>query len=474
MKYCFVVSTAFLLLIGSMSTTVFASTTPSVSYHTHIQNEGWQDWKNDGEMSGTSGESLRLEGIEIDLNSDALGLGLSYATHVQNIGWQNPVSTGKMSGTSGKGLRLEAIRISLMGEKADQFNIYYRVHAQNVGWLGWAKNGESSGTAGFGYRLEAIEIRILPIGSEAPGSVEKPFMEPTPISFETGNSSGNLMNFGLAVADNNTTYISCIENNCLYKISADGSKSLVYEVEPSYHMESLNLKDNWIYYVLYTSDGSYGGISNGIYKIKTDGSNNTKLITQKVLKLTVYGNQIFYIDGYQNQPKLFTADLNGNNRSQLIPFCRSYTVDKNSIYYIDKECAIHKMNLDGSNNTIVYSNTSLFKSSLQIEGEWLYFSSNTGMYRVKLDGSQLTQLNGEATNTFNLNNGWIYFAPTKSQELKKMLSDGSELETFVSADLDSLRFINIVNNQIYYVGSEGTSQVMYSCTNIGENNLRIN
>ncbi|WP_366782397.1 hypothetical protein, partial [uncultured Clostridium sp.] len=26
---------------------------------------GWQEWKSNGEMSGTSGESKRLEGIEI-------------------------------------------------------------------------------------------------------------------------------------------------------------------------------------------------------------------------------------------------------------------------------------------------------------------------------------------------------------------------------------------------------------------------
>lgn len=153
------------------------ATEVTCSYQTHVQNEGWQAWKTDGDMSGTSGKGLRLEGIKIKLDTDSSELGLSYATHVQNIGWQDPVTTGVMSGTSGKSLRLEAIKINLTGTKASQYDIYYRVHAQNVGWLGWAKNGESSGTAGFAYRLEGIEIRVLPKDSAAPGSTENAFQE---------------------------------------------------------------------------------------------------------------------------------------------------------------------------------------------------------------------------------------------------------------------------------------------------------
>lgn len=150
------------------------NTDVTCTYQTHVQNVGWQDWKNNGDMSGTSGKGLRLEGIRIKTNTSELGL--SYATHVQNIGWQDPVAAGVMSGTSGLGLRLEAIRINLTGAKATQYDIYYRVHAQNVGWLDWAVNGADSGTAGFGYRLEGIEIKVLPKGSAAPGNTTKPFV----------------------------------------------------------------------------------------------------------------------------------------------------------------------------------------------------------------------------------------------------------------------------------------------------------
>lgn len=140
-----------------------------IKYQTHVQNIGWQSEKADGEMSGTSGQYLRLEGIKIHLGGSIDG-GIAYATHVQTYGWQSYVSDGQLSGTSGQSKRLEAIRMNLTGNAANQYDVYYRVHAQHFGWLGWAKNGQSAGTAGYSYRLEAIQIVLVPKGGSAPGS----------------------------------------------------------------------------------------------------------------------------------------------------------------------------------------------------------------------------------------------------------------------------------------------------------------
>lgn len=156
----------------------YEPSSPSVSYQSHVQSIGWQDWYSNGGTSGTSGQSLRLEAMRLSLG-DVDG-GIEYQTHVQNIGWQNWVADGELSGTSGQSLRLEAIKIRLTGEIADQYDIYYRVHAQNVGWMGWAKNGAASGTAGYSYRLEAIEIKLVPKGGAAPGSTANAFMDANP------------------------------------------------------------------------------------------------------------------------------------------------------------------------------------------------------------------------------------------------------------------------------------------------------
>lgn len=143
-----------------------------IKYQTHVQNIGWQGEKADGEMSGTTGQSLRLEAIKIQLSSSIDG-GIVYKTHVQDYGWQNFVANGQTSGTSGQAKRLEAIQMQLTGNAKNQYDLYYRVHAQNFGWLGWAKNGESAGTAGYSYRLEGIQIVLVPKGGNAPGSTSK-------------------------------------------------------------------------------------------------------------------------------------------------------------------------------------------------------------------------------------------------------------------------------------------------------------
>lgn len=142
-----------------------------VMYQTQIQNIGWQDFVCNGEVSGTSGRSLRLEGIKIKLDNQKYSGGIEYKTHIQDIGWENSwKSNGEMSGTQGRELRLEAIKIQLTGVMAVNYDIYYRVHSQEFGWLGWAKNGESSGTAGYSYRLEAIEIKLVEKGEAPPYS----------------------------------------------------------------------------------------------------------------------------------------------------------------------------------------------------------------------------------------------------------------------------------------------------------------
>ncbi len=161
------------LVIGIIPGQITAADKASVTYQTHVQNLGWQDYVSEGLMSGTTGKSLRLEGIRIKLDSQADDLGISYQTHIQNIGWEAESDRGwklsdEMSGTQGLSYRLEAIAIKLTGNDADHLDIFYQVHAQNMGWLNWAKNGEKAGTAGYSYRLEGIRILILEKGESPP------------------------------------------------------------------------------------------------------------------------------------------------------------------------------------------------------------------------------------------------------------------------------------------------------------------
>lgn len=154
-----------------------AQSKPIIKYQTHVQKIGWQNYRNEYEMSGTAGRALRLEAIRISLDTLAYGGGVSYSTHVQGIGWQAPVYDNALSGTSGQSRRLEAIKINLTGPVAEYYDIYYRVHAQTFGWLSWAKNGQPAGTAGYAKRLEAIEIMLAPKGQDLGIDTSRSFVQ---------------------------------------------------------------------------------------------------------------------------------------------------------------------------------------------------------------------------------------------------------------------------------------------------------
>jgi hypothetical protein len=153
--------------------------TDLVSYQTQIQNIGWQGRVSDGEISGTTGQSLRMEAININLPNKQYPGTIQYKSHIQNKGWETTFrNAGELSGTTNEGLRLEAIQIQLTDQMAEKYDVCYQVYAQNFGWLDWAKNGESAGTEGQSLRLEAIRIKIVPKGTvlTTEGTVHKAFV----------------------------------------------------------------------------------------------------------------------------------------------------------------------------------------------------------------------------------------------------------------------------------------------------------
>ena len=100
-------------------------------------------------MSGTTGQSKRIEAIQIDYKGDV------YAkAHIQDIGWKDfgKITKDTIIGTTGESKRLECL--CLKG------NFKYRVHIQDNGWTCWtnADGIATLGSVGQGLRIEAIEI----------------------------------------------------------------------------------------------------------------------------------------------------------------------------------------------------------------------------------------------------------------------------------------------------------------------------
>lgn len=124
----------------------------NIRYRSHIENIGWQDWKSNGETSGTTGESKRLEAIEIDAPFE-----IEAMAHIQDIGWVDygKINKDSIIGTVGESKRLECLKL--------KGNFKFRVHIERSGWSAWTNADGicTLGSVGQSLRIEAIEILDL-------------------------------------------------------------------------------------------------------------------------------------------------------------------------------------------------------------------------------------------------------------------------------------------------------------------------
>lgn len=130
-------------------------------YRAHCQNVGTLAPVHDGQVAGTVGCSMRMEGLWIDLRTirnTYPNAKLSGDVHVQNKGWihYDNIEHDTLLGTKGQSLRLEALKLNLTG--VPDKTLCYEAHVQNIGWQGKKKAGEMAGTTGKSYRIEAVKL----------------------------------------------------------------------------------------------------------------------------------------------------------------------------------------------------------------------------------------------------------------------------------------------------------------------------
>ncbi len=176
-----------------------------------------------------------------------------------------------MSGTQGESKRLEAIQIQPHGQVADSYDVWYRVHAQTFGWMGWACNGEEAGTAGYSKRLEAIQIVLVPKGGQAPSSDFMGIQEATSDAFRV-NAPGSAPEQAVSTAGPSTAGALKVKGNQLVDqneqpIQLRGISTHGLAWFPAYVNNDCfkQLRNNWnanvIRLAMYTEE--YGGYCSG-------------------------------------------------------------------------------------------------------------------------------------------------------------------------------------------------------------------
>lgn len=178
----------FLILFSFTSIIYAKEDTPSVYYATHLENLGWLEEVANGKTSGAVDKGLQIEAVKIRASLSE-GSSIEYQSHISDIGWEeNWKKDDEVTGTTGESKRLEAIRIRLNGEDAENYDVYYRTYLPGFGWLGWAKNGEDSGSLGLAKPLEALEVTLVKKNAKAPGTTDYTSLDKASVPITTAES----------------------------------------------------------------------------------------------------------------------------------------------------------------------------------------------------------------------------------------------------------------------------------------------
>ncbi|WP_448779038.1 hypothetical protein [Bacteroides congonensis] len=126
----------------------------TLRYRSHLRTQGWTEFVNEGEITGTVGQKRQMEALLFSTNAP----GFIAQAHVETDGWLSLKTSGQVVGTVGENKRLEAIKIQI--DKSAGY-AYYRVHMQDYGWGPYVSNMEIAGTIGEHKRIEAFTMYLL-------------------------------------------------------------------------------------------------------------------------------------------------------------------------------------------------------------------------------------------------------------------------------------------------------------------------
>ncbi|WP_374286873.1 hypothetical protein [Lactococcus sp.] len=134
----------------------------------HVQGLGWMSAITDpgkGDFIGTTGRSLRMEAAHLTGGSDGAGgtYTLSGSAHLQDLGDVDGTvdANGLLTlGTTGQSRRMEGLSLKVNSTNPN-LRVFYRVHVQGSGWTGWFSDGQFAGTKGKSLRMEALEVHVI-------------------------------------------------------------------------------------------------------------------------------------------------------------------------------------------------------------------------------------------------------------------------------------------------------------------------
>ncbi len=186
----------------------------------------------------------------------------------------------------------------------------------------------------------------------------------------------------------------------LCSIRTDGSDKIISPDSDLFGLRArkMDVADEWVYVL---------GFSKNIFKIKSDGSEYTRLNDHDVYDFCIDGEWIYCLEEKEDEKfvgfQLWRMQKDGTQKQQLMQEASLSTdYDENWIYYIDNDDEnIYKVPIYGTEKQrILECDSGLF---LKVIEDWVYYEDRgdkPGIYKVKKDGSERTFITNDTQAIF--------------------------------------------------------------------------
>ena len=251
---------------------------------------------------------------------------------------------------------------------------------------------------------------------------------------------------------------------------------------------------DWIYFT------NTSGNQNHLYKMKSDGSNITRINDCSTDHLLQINKQLFYYRAYSSSssPVCYLHKKSTTDDSETIikPYISGnsffrYVFYKDFLYYQGVDHYLYKVRLDESNRSkvsnekidksfcivndwIYFINSSLAESLYRIkvvgsglarvgteeeirefliyQGEIFFLNSNNDLFKMDIKGKNKLLLTPDALYSFNTKGNWVFFKNKADNEFLYKIDLNGKSKQKVNDEHSS--FINIVGDWIYYVNEK--------------------
>lgn len=282
---------------------------------------------------------------------------------------------------------------------------------------------------------------------------------------EHSNTGANLYNYGYAVEDNNYIFYAIPDKNAeymdIYRMKKDGTNNELI-CDKDWNVASLNIVGDWLYFIGYEKESDESTSSETtvakIYKMRTNGKDIKELtsdVTTQSYQITVIKNEIYYInDEYQ----ICKISTNGGESSLVSEDKNGFvTIDNGWIYYADYDTdnyVMKKMKLDGSEKTEI---TGEVMYDINIVKNDIYYANSEGLFcKVSVNGGEVTKLSENAVFNLNVSDNYAYYMRYENPDsedyvvgLYRVKLDGTgeeKIKTFKNYS----SFLNVVGDWIMY------------------------